>query len=188
MTSKQSMPLQKTVIISCFRNMSLLLLATFPHVFHSDNVLRYSMTLSASATAPKTPPCMHTLLSVAWWLPRSVAPVPSRRMRHSKPRSFASRIVVDTQTSVVMPPRMRARTPAAKRQKKQMSVNHSFMAWRQADTTSSSAEIMRDRSETNDNNVTHRMLAGCAPSQSHKRRLFLAYRQHPPSRAASAPR
>jgi hypothetical protein len=55
------------------------------------------------ATAPNTPPCILTILIAAAWLPASVAPQQSSSSRHSKPRSFASRIVVWTQTSVVMP-------------------------------------------------------------------------------------
>src|SRR5882762_8270124 len=40
-------------------------------------------------TAPNTPPCIVTIFSAARWLPRSVAPVQSDKMRHSKPRSLA---------------------------------------------------------------------------------------------------
>mmetsp|Transcript_12602 Transcript_12602/g.40359 ORF Transcript_12602/g.40359 Transcript_12602/m.40359 type:complete len:247 (+) Transcript_12602:1213-1953(+) len=61
-------------------------------------------TASEEAMAPKTPPCIVTILCAAAWLPLSVAPVPSVMRQHSNPRSFASRIVVCTHTSVVMPP------------------------------------------------------------------------------------
>src|SRR5262245_30193133 len=63
------------------------------------------------AMAPKTPPCIVTILIAARWLPGSVAPAQSSRRRHSKPRSFASRIVVCTQTSVVMPVSTRLTIP-----------------------------------------------------------------------------
>src|SRR5207247_4927195 len=43
------------------------------------------------------------ILIACSWLERSVAPQQSSSSRHSKPRSLASRIVVCTQTSVVMP-------------------------------------------------------------------------------------
>ena len=56
-------------------------------------------------TAPNTPLCIFTIFIAAAWLPGSVAPQQSSSSRHSKPRSFASRIVVCTQTSVVMPVR-----------------------------------------------------------------------------------
>src|SRR5690242_1537627 len=62
-----------------------------------------SITAAELATAPNTPPCISTILSAARWLPMSVAPVQSSRIRHSKPRSLASRMVVCTHTSVVMP-------------------------------------------------------------------------------------
>mmetsp|Transcript_22375 Transcript_22375/g.55280 ORF Transcript_22375/g.55280 Transcript_22375/m.55280 type:complete len:310 (-) Transcript_22375:639-1568(-) len=68
-------------------------------------------TSSTHAVAPKTPPCMCTILMAAAWFAGSVAAVPSSSSRHSYPRSFASRIVVCTHTSVVMPPRMRRLTP-----------------------------------------------------------------------------
>jgi hypothetical protein len=45
-------------------------------------------------TAPKTPPCIFTILTAAAWLPASVAPQQSSSNTHSKPRSLASRIVV----------------------------------------------------------------------------------------------
>src|SRR5258707_4603349 len=70
-----------------------------------------SMMAAELPTAPNTPPCISTLLSAARWLPLSVAPVQSSRIRHSKPRSLASRIVVWTQTSVVMPVRMMLSMP-----------------------------------------------------------------------------
>mmetsp|Transcript_18898 Transcript_18898/g.64366 ORF Transcript_18898/g.64366 Transcript_18898/m.64366 type:complete len:341 (+) Transcript_18898:278-1300(+) len=70
---------------------------------------------SAVATAPKTPCCMVTILHAASWFPLSVAPVPSVSSRHSYPRSFASRIVVCTHTSVVIPPRMSLLTPQLRR-------------------------------------------------------------------------
>src|SRR5882724_7727194 len=63
------------------------------------------------ATAPNTPPCISTILSAARWLPLSVAPVQSSSTRHSKPRSLASRMVVCTQTSVVMPVSTRLSMP-----------------------------------------------------------------------------
>ena len=56
-----------------------------------------------SDTAPNTPPCILIILIACRWLSRSVAPQQSSSSRHSKPRSLASRIVVWTQTSVVMP-------------------------------------------------------------------------------------
>src|SRR5258708_25968268 len=62
-----------------------------------------SITAVELATAPNTPPCISTIFSAARWLPLSVAPVQSSKIRHSKPRSLASRMVVCTQTSVVMP-------------------------------------------------------------------------------------
>ena len=62
-----------------------------------------SISVLLSETAPKTPPCIVTILIAASWLPLSVAPQQSSSTKHSKPRSFASRIVVDTHTSVVMP-------------------------------------------------------------------------------------
>src|SRR5260221_300751 len=62
-----------------------------------------STTEAERAMAPNTPPCIVTILIAARWLPSSVAPQQSSISRHSKPRSLASRIVVCTQTSVVMP-------------------------------------------------------------------------------------
>jgi len=56
-----------------------------------------------SETEPKTPPCILIILIAAWWFPKSVAPQQSDSSKHSKPRSFASLIVVCTQTSVVIP-------------------------------------------------------------------------------------
>ena len=67
------------------------------------------------ATAPNTPPCILTILSAASWLPRSVAPQQSSSSRHSKPRSLASRMVVWTQTSVVMPVSTRLSMPRWRR-------------------------------------------------------------------------
>src|SRR5262245_52947481 len=62
-----------------------------------------SISAGEVATAPNTPPCILIIL-IAWsWLPLSVAPQQSSSSRHSKPRSLASRMVVWTQTSVVMP-------------------------------------------------------------------------------------
>ena len=46
----------------------------------------HDSTLSKSverATAPKTPPCILTILTAASWLPRSVAPQQSSSSRHS---------------------------------------------------------------------------------------------------------
>src|SRR5262249_12166994 len=54
-------------------------------------------------TAPNTPPCILIILMAWSWLLLSVAPQQSSSNRHSKPRSLASRMVVCTQTSVVMP-------------------------------------------------------------------------------------
>src|SRR5882762_8592316 len=62
-----------------------------------------STKASDVATAPNTPPCILTILIAAWWFPYSVAPQQSSSRRHSKPRSLASRMVVCTQTSVVIP-------------------------------------------------------------------------------------
>ena len=42
-----------------------------------------AITSSEVATQPKTPPCMVTMCSAAAWLPGSVAPVQSLRIRHS---------------------------------------------------------------------------------------------------------
>ena len=66
-------------------------------------------------TAPNTPPCILTILSAARWLPWSVAPQQSSSSRHSKPRSLASRMVVCTQTSVVMPVSTRLSMPRVRR-------------------------------------------------------------------------
>src|SRR4029077_4660231 len=55
------------------------------------------------ATAPNTPPCILIIFSAWSWLLLSVAAQQSSTSTHSKPRSLASRIVVWTQTSVVMP-------------------------------------------------------------------------------------
>ena len=66
-------------------------------------------------TAPNTPPCILIMLIAARWLPWSVAAQQSSSRRHSKPRSLASRIVVCTHTSVVMPVRMRLRMPRVRR-------------------------------------------------------------------------
>src|SRR5262249_40572824 len=62
-------------------------------------------------TAPNPPPCILIILMAARWLPWSVAPQQSSSNRHSKPRSLASRMVVCTQTSVVIPVRTRFTTP-----------------------------------------------------------------------------
>ena len=70
-----------------------------------------SITCLESDTAPNTPPCIWIILKAAAWLPGSVAPVQSVSITHSKPRSLASRIVVCTHTSVVMPVRIRLRMP-----------------------------------------------------------------------------
>ena len=56
-------------------------------------------------TVPNTPPCILIILMAARWFPLSVAPQQSSSSTHSKPRSLASRSVVCTQTSVVMPVR-----------------------------------------------------------------------------------
>ncbi len=66
---------------------------------------------SSSTTEPNTPPCIFTILIAARWLPGSVAPQQSSSSRHSKPRSLASRMVVCTQTSVVMPVSTMLRKP-----------------------------------------------------------------------------
>jgi hypothetical protein len=66
---------------------------------------------STDATAPNTPPCISTISWAAAWFEALVAAVPSLSMRHSSPRSLASRMVVDTQTSVVMPASTRLRMP-----------------------------------------------------------------------------
>src|SRR5579863_3195275 len=55
------------------------------------------------ATAPNTPPCILIILMACSWLLLSVAAQQSSTSTHSKPRSLASRMVVCTQTSVVMP-------------------------------------------------------------------------------------
>src|SRR5205085_8448696 len=55
------------------------------------------------ATAPNTPPCILIIFSAWSWLLLSVAAQQSSISTHSKPRSLASRIVVWTQTSVVIP-------------------------------------------------------------------------------------
>ena len=68
--------------------------------------------VALSLTAPNTPPCILIMCSAAAWLPASVAPQQSDSSRHSKPRSLASRIVVWTQTSVVMPVRMMLPMPS----------------------------------------------------------------------------
>ena len=72
-------------------------------------------TASHVAVAPNTPCCMWTILIAAAWLPASVAPHPSSSRRHSYPRSLASRMVVWTHTSVVMPPRMIRLIPRERR-------------------------------------------------------------------------
>src|ERR1700722_15289080 len=66
-------------------------------------------------TAPNTPPCILTILIAARWLPWSVAPQQSSSSKHSKPRSLASRMVVCTHTSVVMPVRMMLSMPRWRR-------------------------------------------------------------------------
>src|SRR5262249_49337524 len=58
---------------------------------------------SVVVTAPNTPPCILIILMAWSSLPLSVAPQQSSTSTHSKPRSLASRMVVWTQTSVVMP-------------------------------------------------------------------------------------
>ena len=58
---------------------------------------------SEVATAPNTPPCILIIFSAWSWLLLSVAAQQSSISTHSKPRSLASRMVVWTQTSVVMP-------------------------------------------------------------------------------------
>src|SRR6185369_16045932 len=82
--------------------------------FHHAPPMAFS-SFFESATAPNTPPCIVTILSAARWLPRSVAAVQSERTRHSKPRSLASRMVVETQTSVVMPANSRFVMPRVRR-------------------------------------------------------------------------
>ena len=62
-------------------------------------------------TAPNTPPCILTILTAAAWLPASVAAQQSSSSTHSKPRSLASRMVVCTHTSVVMPVSTMLRMP-----------------------------------------------------------------------------
>ena len=62
------------------------------------NALRHRRGTRSLPSAPKTPPCIVTILCAAVWLPMSVAPVPSVMSRHSYPRSLASRMVVCTQT------------------------------------------------------------------------------------------
>src|SRR5687768_12966997 len=74
-----------------------------------------SSTAAEAACAPNTPPCIVIIFNAASWLPWSVAAVQSDSARHSKPRSLASRIVVCTQTSVVMPVRTRLTMPRVRR-------------------------------------------------------------------------
>src|SRR5918993_5745170 len=76
---------------------------------------RLSTKVALSDTAPNTPPCILTILIAASWLHRSVAPQQSSRSRHSNPRSLASRMVVWTHTSVVMPLRTMLRIPRVRR-------------------------------------------------------------------------
>src|SRR3977135_3818554 len=61
--------------------------------------------------APNTPPCILIILMAWSWLLLSVAPQQSSSRTHSKPRSLASRMVVCTQTSVVMPVSTMLSTP-----------------------------------------------------------------------------
>src|SRR5262249_41050164 len=85
---------------------------------HAPSASRAASAASRSAelvTAPNTPFCIVTILTAASWLPRSVAPQQSARSRHSKPRSLASRMVVCTHTSVVMPVSTRLAMPRVRR-------------------------------------------------------------------------
>src|SRR6201981_3773699 len=66
-------------------------------------------------TAPNTPPCILIIFSACSWLLLSVAPQQSSISTHSKPRSLASRMVVWTQTSVVMPVRTMFSMPRCRR-------------------------------------------------------------------------
>ena len=60
-------------------------------------------TLSSLVVAPKIPPSILTESQVLTCRAGSPAAVPSSRSTQSNPRSFASLIVVETQTSVVTP-------------------------------------------------------------------------------------
>ncbi len=56
-----------------------------------------------------------SILTAAARLPASIAPQQSSSSRHSKPRSFASRMVVCTHTSVEMPVSTMLRMPRCRR-------------------------------------------------------------------------
>jgi hypothetical protein len=58
---------------------------------------------SESVAVPNTPPCILIILIACSWFDRSVAPQQSCNKRHSNLWSLASRIVLCTHTSVVMP-------------------------------------------------------------------------------------
>lgn len=74
--------------------------------FFTVTVLKFSTawtTLSSLAVAPKIPPSIFTDSQVLTCSEGSPAAVPSSRRTQSNPLSFASLIVVETQTSVVTP-------------------------------------------------------------------------------------
>src|SRR5580693_183267 len=71
----------------------------------ADDHDRAPISAAEVATAPNTPPCILTIFRAWSWLLLSVAAQQSSIRTHSKPRSLASRMVVWTQTSVVMPVR-----------------------------------------------------------------------------------
>ena len=85
--------------------------------------------VALSLTAPKTPPCILIICNAAAWLPASVAPQQSASSRHSNPRSFASRIVVWTQTSVVIPVSIRLQYTARAQDQFQIGGVKTAFAW-----------------------------------------------------------
>jgi len=72
-------------------------------------------TSSSKVVAPKIPPSILTESQVAAASETSLAAVPSSTRQQSNPLSIASRIVVDTQTSVVTPATIKFLMPLMRR-------------------------------------------------------------------------
>lgn len=86
--------------------------------FFTVTDLKFSMASSKSSTldtAPNIPPSIFTDSIALMCRDGSLAAVPSSRTTQSNPRSLASRMVVDTQTSLVTPAMTRFLTPLFRR-------------------------------------------------------------------------
>ena len=95
----------------------LLALRAVALLFRSDLFTDSTVAMRSAAfpTAPKMPPSSLTDSRVLKWIAWVAAAVPSSRIRQSKPLSLASRMVVETQTSVVTPQMTKCLMPLLRR-------------------------------------------------------------------------